>query len=302
MSDALLERLEELKKRRNAVVLAHNYQPAEVQDAGDYTGDSLGLSRQAAATDADVVLFCGVHFMAETAAIVCPGKSVLIPDPNAGCPLANMIIPRELERGKAQYPDAAVVCYVNSSAEIKAMSDLCCTSANAVAVVRSIPEDREVLFVPDQSLGSWVAKQLGRDLILWPGYCPTHHRILVEHVQAAKRAHPEAKVMVHPECLDEVAAMADHVASTSGMLRYARESDAGQFIIGTETGMLHPLRKQNPGKEFFPATRLSDCPDMKLTTLEKMVWALEDMEHQVAVPADVADRARGAIERMLAIG
>jgi len=301
-SQDLLPRLLELKRERNAVILAHNYQRPEVQDAGDFTGDSLGLSRQAAKTDADVILFCGVHFMAETAAIVCPDKTVLIPDPHAGCPMANMVTPRELRKAKDEHPDAAVVCYVNSTAEIKALSDLCCTSANAVAVVDSIPRDREVLFVPDQSLGSWVAKQLGRELILWPGYCPTHHRILAEHVRAARAEHPDAEVVVHPECLDEVCDLADCVASTSGMLRHCRESGSKQFIIGTETGMLHPLRKENPGKEFFPASPLSDCPNMKLNTVEKMVWALEDMQHVVEVPEDVAGRARAAIERMLAIG
>jgi quinolinate synthase len=302
MADELLTHLEELKARRNAVILAHNYQRPEVQDAGDFTGDSLGLSRQAAKTDADVILFCGVHFMAETAAIICPDKTVLIPDPHAGCPMANMVTARELREVKAQHPDAVVVTYVNSTAEIKAMSDLCCTSANAVAVVDSIPADREVLFVPDQSLGSWVARQLGRELILWPGYCPTHHRMLPEHVEAAKRAHPEAKVVVHPECLTEVRVLADAVASTSGMLKYCRESDATEFIIGTETGMLHPLRKQSPDKVFHPASALADCPNMKLNTVEKMVWALEDMAYEVTVDPNTAEKARGAIDRMLAIG
>jgi len=302
MPEELLERLARLKRARNAVILAHNYQRPEVQDAADFTGDSLGLSRRAAKTDAGVILFCGVHFMAETAAIICPDKTVLIPDPNAGCPMANMINGRELRKAKEEHPGAAVVCYVNSSAEIKALSDLCCTSANAVAVVASVPADREVLFVPDQSLGSWVAKQLGRKLILWPGYCPTHHRILPEHVEAARRAHPGAKVVVHPECLDEVVAMADHVSSTSGMLRYCAKSDCEKFIIGTEVGILHPLRKQNPGKKFYPVTALSDCPNMKLTTIEKMVWALEDMQYRVEVPRETAARAMAAIERMLALG
>jgi len=302
MAEELLARLDELKRERNAVILGHNYQRPEVQDASDFTGDSLGLSRRAAETEADVILFCGVHFMAETAAVLCPDKTVLIPDLNAGCPMANMATVRELEQVKAQHPDAAVVCYVNSTAEIKAMSDVCCTSANAVEVVRSIPEDREVLFVPDRSLGSWVSKQLGRELILWQGYCPTHHRMLPEHVAAARRAHPDAELVVHPECLDEVVAAADYVASTSGMLRYCKASGAKEFIIGTETGMLHPLRKENPGKEFFPVTELADCPDMKLVTLEKMVWALEEMQYRVEVPPDIAERAGGAIQRMLAVG
>jgi quinolinate synthase len=302
MADTLLNRLNELKAQRNAVILAHNYQRPEVQDAADFTGDSLGLSRQAAKTDADVILFCGVHFMAETAAIICPDKTVLLPDPHAGCPMANMVSARELREAKARYPDAVVVTYINSTAEIKALSDLCCTSANAVAVVDSIPRDREVLFVPDQSLGSWVAKQLGRDLILWPGYCPTHHRMLAKDIQAAKREHPDAVVVVHPECLTEVTDLADAVMSTSGMLTYCRESDAREFIIGTETGMLHPLRKENPDKIFYPVSALADCPNMKLNTIEKMVWALEDGVFEVTVDADTAAKARRCIDRMLAIG
>ncbi len=302
MSDALLDRLTELKHDRNAVILAHNYQQPEVQDAADFTGDSLGLSRQAASTDADVILFCGVHFMAETAAIICPEQTVLIPDPHAGCPMANMVTARELKAKKAEHPDAAVVCYVNSTAEIKALSDLCCTSANAVEVIGTIPADQPVLFVPDQSLGAWAAKQLGRDIILWPGYCPTHHRMLPEHVEAARKAHPDAEVVVHPECLADVVAMADHVASTSGMLRYCSESSGTEFIIGTETGMLYPLRNQNPDKTFYPVTELADCPNMKLTTVQKMVWALEDMEHRVEVPPAVAADARRAIDRMLELG
>jgi quinolinate synthase len=302
MADTLLNRLNELKAQRNAVILAHNYQRPEVQDAADFTGDSLGLSRQAAKTDADVILFCGVHFMAETAAIICPDKTVLLPDPHAGCPMANMVSARELREAKAKHPDAVVVTYINSTAEIKALSDLCCTSANAVAVVDSIPRDREVLFVPDQSLGSWVAKQLGRDLILWPGYCPTHHRMLAKDIQAAKREHPDAVVVVHPECLTEVTDLADAVMSTSGMLTYCRESDAREFIIGTETGMLHPLRKENPDKTFYPVSALADCPNMKLNTIEKMVWALEDGGFEVTVDADTAAKARRCIDRMLAIG
>jgi quinolinate synthase len=302
MPTDLLQRLADLKRERNAVILAHNYQRPEVQDAGDFTGDSLGLSRRAAQTDADVILFCGVHFMAETAAILCPDKTVLIPDANAGCPMAAMITPRELAAAKERHPDAVVVCYVNSTAAIKAMSDLCCTSANAVAVVDSIPRDREVLFVPDKSLGSWVADQLGRELVFWQGFCPTHHRILPEHVAAAKAAHPNAEVVVHPEALPEVVAMADHVASTSGMLRHCRESDGTEFIIGTESGMLHPLQKENPEKRFYVASPVSDCPNMKLNTLEKMVWSLEDMRHVVSVPPEIASKARTAIERMVEIG
>ena len=295
----LVERLFELKRERNAVILAHNYERGEVQDVADYTGDSLGLSQQAAKTDADVILFCGVHFMAETAAILCPDKTVLIPDPNAGCPMADMITPRELALAKEHHPDSVVVCYVNSSAAIKAMSDICCTSANATKVVASVPADRPVLFVPDQSLGDYVAKQLGRDLILWGGYCPTHHRILARDVRERKAEHPDALFVCHPECTADVVAMADHVGSTSGMLRFCRENPATKFIIGTEVGLLHPLRKQDPEKTFIEASPLADCPDMKLNTIEKMVWALEDMAHRVVVAPEVASRARSAIERMV---
>ena len=295
----LEERLQELKAERNAVVLAHNYQRGEVQDAADFTGDSLGLSQQAAETDAEVIVFCGVHFMAETAKIICPDKTVLIPDPTAGCPMANMITARELAEAKRQHPEAAVVCYVNSTAEIKALSDYCCTSANAVKVVGAVPADREVLFVPDRSLGAYAAKQLGRELILWPGYCPTHHRILADDVERARAEHPDALFICHPECTAPVIALADEVASTSGILRYCRESSALTFIIGTEIGLLHRLRKESPGKEFLSVSPLADCPNMKLNTIEKMVWALEDMVHEVTVDPDVAKQAKRSIDRML---
>jgi len=296
----LEERLLELKRQRNAVILAHNYQRGEVQDIADFTGDSLGLSQQAARTEAEVILFCGVHFMAETAAILCPDKTVLIPDPHAGCPMADMITARQLTEAKAAHPDAAVVCYVNSTAEIKAISDICCTSANAVEVVASIPPDRPVLFIPDQSLGDYAAKQLGRDNItLWPGYCPTHHRILAADVERRKAEHPGALFTCHPECTADVIALADHVASTSGMLRFCQESPAKAFIIGTEIGLLHRLRKDSPGKTFLEVSPLADCPNMKLNTIEKMVWALEDMACEVRVPEGVAAKARQAIERML---
>jgi len=298
-STSLEERLQELKRQRHAVILAHNYQRGEVQDVADFTGDSLGLSQQAAKTDADVILFCGVHFMAETAAILCPDKTVLMPDEHAGCPMANMVTPRELADAKARHPDAVVVTYVNSTAAIKAMSDLCCTSANAVKVVDSVPRGREVLFVPDRSLGDYVARQLGRDLILWPGYCPTHHRILPRDVVQVKAEHPDALFVCHPECTAEVVALADHVASTSGMIRFCRESPATKFIIGTEVGLLHRLSKENPRKTFLTVSPLADCPNMKLNTIEKMVWSLEDMAYEVAVPPPIAAKARRAIERML---
>jgi len=300
-NEHLLERIEELKAEKNAVILAHNYQRAEVQDVADYTGDSLGLSRQAAAEKADVIVFCGVTFMAETAKVLSPERTVLIPDRNAGCPMADMITDRELAEAKARHPDALVVCYVNSSAAIKAESHICCTSGNAIGVVESIPADRDVLFIPDASLGDYVARRLGRELILWDGYCPTHHRILPEHIAAARAQHPGALVVVHPECRREVVDAADEVASTSGMLRFCRESDAREFIIGTEVGLLHRLGKENPEKRFYPASPFSDCPNMKLTTLEKVVWSLEDMQFVIELPPDIIDRARRPLERMLAI-
>ena len=294
-------RLQKLKKDRGAVILAHNYQRAEVQDAADFVGDSLELSRQAAAVDARVILFCGVHFMAETAAILCPGRTVLVPDENAGCPMANMLTLRELRRAKAEHPGAAVVCYVNSSAAVKAESDICCTSANAVEVVASIPRDREVLFVPDSSLGGYVSGKLGRPLILWPGYCPTHHRILADEIRRLKQAWPQAAVVVHPECMEDVIELAEHVASTTGIVRYCRESAAREIIVGTEIGLLHRLERDSPGKRILMLTALADCPNMKLNTLEKMVWALDDMAPEVRVDPAVAVGARAAIERMLAI-
>jgi len=299
MFETMYDRLRSLKKQRNAVILVHNYQRGEVQDAGDYVGDSLGLSQQAAATDAEVILFCGVDFMAETAAILCPDKTVLIPDPHAGCPMANMVTARELRKVKSDHPDAVVVCYVNSTADVKAESDICCTSANAVQVLASIPADKEILFVPDRSLGEYAARTTGRNVILWPGYCPTHHRILAQDIQRARAEHPDAEVLVHPECTMDVIQLADHVLSTSGILRACRESKAKEFVIGTEVGLLHRLKKENPGKSFYLATPLSDCPNMKLTTLEKMIWSLEDMVHRVVVPDEIAAKARVAIERML---
>ena len=301
MSEELITRLNLLKRERDAVILAHNYQCGDVQDVADFVGDSLGLSRQAAETDAAVILFCGVHFMAETAAILCPNKRVLIPDPNAGCPMANMVTARELRQMKQRYPNAIVICYVNSSADVKAESDICCTSANAVNALKSLPEDREIIFVPDKSLGDYAARQSGRKVILWHGYCPTHHRILTEHIERARAEHPHAEVVVHPECTADVIARADHVASTSGIIRACSESSGKEFIIGTEIGILHRLRRENPGKLFYPASPLADCPNMKLNTIEKLVWALEDMANEVTVPEPVASRARSAIERMVEI-
>jgi quinolinate synthase len=297
----LIEDILQLKKKRKAVILAHNYQIPEVQDIADFSGDSLGLSQEAAKTEAEIILFCGVHFMAETAAILCPEKTVLIPDLNAGCPMANMITLRQLKELKKKHSQAIVVTYINSKAEIKAESDYCCTSSNAVKVVQSIPEDKEIIFIPDKYLGSYVASQTRRDLILWEGFCPTHRRILPEDILKKKALYPKAEVLVHPECIPEVIAMADKVLSTTGICKYAKESKSEEFIIGTEIGILHKLKKENPEKKFYPASELADCPNMKLNNLEKLLWSLEDLVYRVEVPEDIAQRAKRSIDRMLEI-
>ncbi|MDR4509300.1 MAG: quinolinate synthase NadA [Candidatus Brocadiaceae bacterium] len=296
---SLVDKIIALKKKRNAVILAHNYQRGEVQDIADFAGDSLGLSQQAANTKADIIVFCGVHFMAETASILCPDKMVLLPDEHAGCPMANMITLKQLKIKKSELPDAKVVCYVNSTAAIKAESDICCTSSNAMKIVSSIPKEQEILFIPDKSLGGYVSSQLNRPMILWEGYCPTHHRILAEHMRKMKEDHPNARLVVHPECTPDVIALANHVASTSGIAKYCRESDAREFVIGTEIGLLHRLRKENPEKQFYATSSLADCSNMKLINLEKVLWALEDLDFQVKVPDDIAAKARIAIQKML---
>ena len=299
MSDPIIEKISELKKKHNAVILAHNYQRGEIQDVADFVGDSLGLSQQAAKTDADLIVFCGVHFMAETAALLSPDKTVIMPDEHAGCPMASMITARELREKKKLYPNAKVVCYVNTTAAVKAESDVCCTSSNAVKIVSSIPEDEEIIFVPDKSLGAYVSSCLDREMMYWEGYCPTHHRIIAEQVVRMKSEHPGAEVVVHPECTPDVIALADHVASTTGILKYVNSSNSKEFIIGTEIGILHRMKKENPDKAFMPVTPLSDCPNMKLNTLEKLLWSLEDIQFVVTVPEEIAVGARKAIQRML---
>jgi quinolinate synthase len=297
---SLEERILELKKERNAVIIVHNYQRGEVQDIADLTGDSLELSRKAAETDADVIVFCGVHFMAETAAILCPDRTVLLPDVNAGCPMADMITAEQLRQKKKELPNATVVTYINSSAGVKAESDYCCTSSNGVRVVEAIDND-EILFVPDQYLGDYIARKTGKNLTLWPGYCPTHMRILPEDITKRKKEYPEAKVVVHPECRPDVIALADEALSTSGIIRYAARPDVKQLIVGTEVEMLHRLRKENPGKEFIPASLKAICPNMKLITLEKVLNSLETLAPRVKVPAEIAARAKAAVDRMLEI-
>ena len=297
----IIEKILKLKSSRKAVILAHNYELGEVQDIADFVGDSLELSQNAAKTGADVIVFCGVHFMAETASILCPAKTVLLPDMDAGCPMANMITAPQLVEKKKELPDAQVVCYVNSSAEVKAESDYCCTSANAVKVAQSI-DAKEILFVPDQYLGHYVSTRTDKKIHFWPGYCPTHARIRPEDILRAREEHPQAKVMVHPECRPEVIQLADEVLSTGGMLRYARSASAREIIVGTELGIIYRFRKENPGKVFIPASEQAICPRMKLITLEKILWSLEEMSPEVIVPEPVRVRAKRAVDRMLEIG
>ncbi len=297
----LLEELECLRRERKAVILAHNYQLPEVQDIADYHGDSLGLSREAAAVEAEVIVFCGVHFMAQTAKILSPDKMVLLPNLAAGCPMADMIGPEELRAFKAEHPGAPVVAYVNTTAEVKAEVDICCTSANAVQVVKSLP-DRTLLFVPDQYLSHWVAEQVPeKEIIPYGGFCPTHVRIDPKVVKAAKEAHPNAEVICHPECPPDLIALCDAVKSTSGMVRYAQESPATEFIIVTEYGMVHRLEQDVPGKTFHGLPGVL-CPNMKCTTLEHVVAALCDLKHQIEVPEDIRVRALQSVQRMIAIG
>ncbi len=305
MSDryaASAARIRQLAAERGAVILAHNYQRAEVQDVADFVGDSLGLSREAAATDASLIVFCGVHFMAETAKLLSPEKTVLLPELRAGCPMADMVTGEQLRAWKAEYPGAPVVTYVNSSAEVKAESDVCVTSANAVAVVRSLGVDR-ILFAPDRNLGNWVARSLPDvEVVLWDGWCPTHDEVTVEQVLAARAAYPDAPLMVHPECRPEVVDLGDAVLSTSQMLGFAASDPASEFIVITESGLVHALRKAAPGKTFHELAPRMLCPNMKLTTLAKVEASLELDRYQVEVPEEIAARARVAVERMVAIG
>ncbi|MDD4335463.1 MAG: quinolinate synthase NadA [Desulfotomaculaceae bacterium] len=297
LSDKILK----LKKERKAVILAHFYQRPEVQDVADFIGDSLALSQRAANTDAEVIVFCGVHFMAESASILSPDKIVVLPDENAGCPMADMVDAIQLKRKKQEIPDAMVVCYVNTSADVKAESDIACTSANAVNVVASLPEDQPVLFVPDKNLGHYIVTKTGRDMILWQGCCATHHHLLTADVLKAKEEHPEALVMVHPECRPEVVALADKVTSTAGMINFACESEAREFIVATEMGILHPLKKRCPDKHFYMASQSLICPNMKKITLDKIYQSLVTLEPRVSVPEEIRERAFVCLERMLEV-
>ena len=301
MDERLANKIKQLKDRRKAVILAHNYQPGEIQDLADFTGDSLGLSIKASQTDAATIVFCGVLFMAETAATLSPEKTVLLPEKTAGCPMADMITAEQLRQLKQEHPDALVVCYVNSSAEVKAESDYCCTSANAVEVVNSLPENMQIIFVPDQHLGQFVADRTGRNLILWPGYCTTHVVITADDIKAARAKYPDAIVMAHPECSEPVKALSDELLSTSQMLKLATQGTAKQYIIATETGIIHSLKKQNPDAEFIPAVNRAICPNMKKITLDKVVASLEEMQYEITVPEAISTRAKKALDRMVEI-
>ncbi|MFH1622327.1 MAG: quinolinate synthase NadA [Candidatus Omnitrophota bacterium] len=297
----LVDKIQELKKKRNAIILVHNYQLPEVQDIADFRGDSLELSRIAAKSEAEVIVFCGVHFMAETASILCPDKKVLMPDVKSGCPMANMITAEDLRELKSRHPKAVTVGYVNTSAEVKAELDICCTSTNAVEVVNKLRDSEEIIFVPDKYLADYVSKKTGRFLISWDGYCPTHVKILPEDIIKSVRKHPEAKVIVHPECIPEVIALADEALSTGKMCKYAKSSQDKEFIIGTEIGIIYRLSQDNPDKKFYPATELAVCLNMKKTTQEKVLWALEELKEEVRISDDIRKRARKAIDKMLEI-
>jgi quinolinate synthase len=297
----IISKIKELKKKRSAVILVHNYQLPEVQDIADYRGDSLELSRIAAKTEAKVIVFCGVYFMAETASILSPDKLVVMPDTAAGCPMANMMNADDLRKLKKEHPNAVTVGYVNTSAEVKAELDYCCTSTNAIAVINALGDKKEIIFVPDKYLADYVSRKTGRKLITWHGFCPTHVKILPEDLKREKKFHPKAIVMVHPECLPSVVDMADAVLSTSQMAKFAKEDPAKEFIVGTESGLVYRLKQDNPDKEFYLASERAVCPNMKRTTQEKVLWALEELKDEVKVPEEIRKKARLAIKRMLEI-
>jgi quinolinate synthase len=296
----LVEEIEILKKERKAVILAHYYQRPEIQDIADFVGDSLQLSQQAAKTDAEVIVFCGVHFMAESAAILAPDKVVILPEPKAGCPMADMVDVEGLRAYKKRAPGVKVVCYVNSSAEVKAESDICCTSSNAVKVVESL-QGQDILFVPDENLGRYAAQILGRTLQLWPGYCKTHDRLTKEDILKARKEHPLAKVIVHPECREEICQEADYIGSTAALIAYAQNSEKQEFIVGTESGILHRFHQVCPDKEFYLASKRLVCPNMKLTTLSKVRDALSALSPRITVKEEIRVKAKEALDRMLAL-
>jgi len=296
----LAAEVQRLKKEKNAVILAHNYQIGEVQDVADYVGDSFGLAQKAAESDAEVIIFCGVHFMAESAKILAPEKKVILPVKEAGCPLADMAEVEEVRAKKKEHPEAAVVAYVNTSAAVKAEIDVCCTSSNAVQVVESLPQE-EILFLPDKNLGHYISQKTDKKIIIWEGYCVTHHRVAPEELDKVRENHPGAPIAVHPECPPEIVQGADYVGGTSGILKFSRETAAQTVIIGTEMGMLHRLQKENPEKTFFLLSPRLICVNMKKTTLEKVLLSLQELAPEIEVEEEIARRAKQSLERMLAI-
>jgi len=297
----LIKEINRLKAEKNAIILVHNYQRGEVQQIADYLGDSLGLSQQAAESDADVIVFCGVRFMAESAAILAPDKTVLLPEPDAGCPLADTISVEELRKLKAEYPEAVVVCYVNTTAEVKAESDICCTSANATKVVDSLNGSKKAILIPDYNLGHYISTKTSRECILWPGNCPTHHRLTIEELIKAKHDYPQAVVLSHPECGADILALTDEILGTGGMVKFVAQSSSKQFIIVTEQDMATRLERENPDKEFIIPSRKLICPNMKLTTLESVYEALLYNQYKVTVDQPIRDKAYQALARMLAV-
>jgi len=289
------------KKKREAVILAHVYQPGEIQDIADFTGDSLFLSQQAAKTKAKVIVFCGVQFMAETASILSPEKIVLLPEINAGCPLADMAPIEKVKKKLKELPKVAIISYVNSYAATKALSDYCCTSANAVQVTQAIPAERDILFIPDKNLADFTAKRSKQKIIPWQGFCPVHNILTKEDVIKVKKLHPKALLLVHPECRPEVCNLADYIGSTRGIIEFASNNSAKEYIIGTELGILYPLKKKNPDKNFFPASEKMICRDMKLITLEKVLRSLKNLEPRIIVPDDIRKKSLKALNRMIEI-
>ncbi|AEY68200.1 quinolinate synthase NadA [Clostridium sp. BNL1100] len=298
----LISNINKMKREHNAVIVAHSYQVDEVQEIADVTGDSFALSQFCASSQADTIVFCGVHFMAESAKILSPEKTVLLPEINAGCPMADMVTADALKEAKKKYPDAAVVCYINSSAEVKAECDICCTSSNAVDVIRSI-DKKDIIFAPDKNLGSYVAKMVPeKNIIFWEGYCITHHKIKADAVVESKKLHPDAILLVHPECQPEIQELADFVGSTKQIIDYARNSEHDKFIIGTEMGVLYQLKKENPNKTFYMMSTGLICPNMKKTSLQSVHDALAKRQYEITLDRDIIERASGSLNKMLAVG
>lgn len=300
MSNTKIQEIQKLKEEKNAVILAHNYQIEEVQDVADFVGDSYDLSKKAASSEADIIIFCGVHFMAETAFILSPDKTVILPEANAGCPLADTIDHHDVLKLREQYPHAAVVCYINSSAAVKAVSDASCTSSNAAKLVNSLPE-KQIIFIPDENLGTYVSKYTDKEIITWKGHCNTHHRVTAADVEKVREIYPEAPILVHPECRPEVVEKVDFVGGTSAIKKEAKESKHKKIIIGTEMGMLYPLKKDSPKKEFYLLSQKMICPNMKLITLNSIYKSLNNLEPKITVPEETASKALQAVNKMLEV-